>query len=70
VCDSCNDLLVDKEGKVYKDCLWNEWGLVCESHKMKGMEVYERYKKDDIIPKSHRLWTPMKMVFFGQEDNN
>ena len=22
------------------------------------------YKKDDIIPKSHYLWTPMKIVFY------
>jgi len=42
VCDACNDLLIDKAGKVYKNCNWNEWGLSCDEHDMSGFEVFER----------------------------
>lgn len=67
VCDDFNDLLVDEEGRVYKNCNWNEWGLSCDSHDMKDLEVYERFKEGDKIPKPHYLWTPMKIVFYDKK---
>lgn len=67
VCDSCNTLLVDEQGKVYKACNWNEWGLACDEHDMSGFEVFERYKEGDRIPKNHYLFTPMKIIFYDKD---
>lgn len=68
VCDACNDVLVNEYGKVLKDCAWNEWGLVCKKHKLKDLEVYERYKEGDVIPKTHQIFKPMVMMFYDKDE--
>lgn len=63
VCDACNSLLEGEDGKVYKNCNWNEWGFACKEQDMKDLEVYERFKEGDILLKSQYRCTPMKIVF-------
>ena len=63
LCDLCNDLLVDETGKVLENCKWIEWGLVCCHHKgFEKDEVIESFKKDQVISKSHKLFTPMVIL--------
>jgi len=70
VCDACNDILINGYGKVLKDCEWNKWGLVCKKHKMKDFEVYERYIEGDKISKTHQLFKPMVMMFYGKNEED
>jgi len=63
-----NELYLD--GKVLKDCEWNKWGLVCNKHKMKDFEVYERYIEGDKISKTHQLFKPMVIMFYGKNEED
>lgn len=65
LCDSCNKILADKEDKRAKeDCVWNEWGLVCQACYRQGQQEIPVIKKFKLGDDMSELFVPLRITFF------